>query len=114
MLPSFANDTLTVLRPTTAEDAHGEGVANWATASETTVRNCSVQPGPSQEFLASRDTVSIDYTAFVPPSSDVRATDRIRYEGDTYTVVGQPLKWNSPLGSLSHLVIAMRRYTENG
>lgn len=115
MLPAFATDTIVVLRASGAiGDAHGQNLPDWATAGGTTVAGCSVQPGATDEILAGRDTVTIDYTAYVPPDTDVKATDRVVFGADTFTVVGEPLRWRSPSGRLDHTVVPLRRFVEHG
>lgn len=114
MLPSFASDTIVRVRAVTVEDDHGDLSRDWATSDRVTISGCLVQPGASQEILDNRESVSIAWTVYAPYGSDVVSTDRVEFEGVTYPVSGEPLRWRSPSGQLSHVVIALERWAEHG
>ena len=46
----------------------------------------------------------------MPPGSDVRAGDRIGYNGNVYTINGEPRIWKSPTGRVSNIVLNLERW----
>ena len=103
--------TITVLRAERVESDYGTGTSlDWDRATSTEVPGCSVQPAPSTEFTVDRDLFITRYQVFVPPSADVRAGDRIAWNGEVFDVDGDVLRWE--FGSLSHQVINLRRSDE--
>lgn len=111
MLPSFAVTTITVVRPTLVTD-RGTTVPDWTLppASETPVHGCSLQPGASSEALAARQGQTIRWTVYAPAGVDVTAHDAVRLPDDStrlYQVDGEPQRWASPTGALSHTVLAL-------
>lgn len=105
MLPSFANDTITIVRPTFAEDSRHNLVPDKA--AETQVFGCSVQPGVMSEDENMRDALAVRWTVFLPPGSDIRGTDRVRFNGREYQVKGEPERWQSPTGAVSHVMASL-------
>lgn len=85
-------ETVTVVR---------QVVDNWGnhTAGAThDVDGCAVWPfGVSGEVVVGEDTVTWDMYVLMPAGSDVVATDRVIVRGITYDVVGEPIRWISPL-----------------
>lgn len=103
--------TITVLRAGELPSDYGSGTTqDWSSPSSTEVEGCSVQPAPSAEFTVDRDTFITRHQVFAPASADVRAGDRIAWQGETYDVDGDPLRWD--FGALSHLVINLQRSDE--
>lgn len=39
--------------------------------------------------------ISEQWTAYIPEGSDVKAGDRIEFEGTVYTILGEPKKWTA-------------------
>jgi hypothetical protein len=100
--------TITVLRPgQVAADYGNRTTLDWSNPARTEVSGCSVQPAPSDEFTVDRDTFITRWQVFAPDTADVRATDRIEWNGHTYDVDGDVLRWSYP--PLSHVVINLRR-----
>jgi len=112
MLPSFATQSVAILRATTTEDAHGNEVPDWANPAVTVVQGCSVQPLTSDEVNRSRDAVMGSVRVFMPPGVDVLASDRLRLAGTggDYEIVGEPLRWPSPTGGLDHVELIAKRW----
>lgn len=108
MFPSFASTTVTRVRPATRV-VNGRTVVDWDAPpeSELAIPGWSVQPGASTEVLQNRDNVSIRWTAYGPPGADVKPTDAIRHDGRLYDVDGEPQRWPSPTGGLSHTVLLL-------
>lgn len=111
MLPSFAKDTVTVLRAPVVKD-HGADVPDWSNPTLVTVTGCSVQPGATGEDNQNRAGASIAYTVYMPPGTDVRFTDRVRLATGDYVVVGEPERWTSPTGRLSHVRVELQRWAD--
>jgi hypothetical protein len=86
-------DTVTVKRAPLAEDSFGNENRDWTSATSTAVGGCSVQPLPANEVIVGRDTVVSRWTLFAPVATDLEATDRVVWEGDTYEVDGEPQRW---------------------
>lgn len=110
MLPSWAKDTVIVVRAATVADRYGNQVRDWATASRTDVPGCSVQPlDMAEQVSPDRDAVTTRWRLFAPAGVDVAATDRISWGGVDYEVDGDPQRWQSPTGGLAHLEVVLRR-----
>lgn len=41
-------------------------------------------------------------TAYIPEGSDVKAGDRIEFDGNVYTINGEPRKWTGAV-NMSHI-----------
>ncbi len=108
---SLSTVTITVLRDgTPTQDRYGNDVPGPAT--ETDVAGCMVLPpggqmATSTEDTNGRDLVVIVRTLFAPPTADIRATDRVRHDGVTYQVVGDPARYP---GRLAHLEVQLKRW----
>lgn len=107
---SFARQSLTRQRPQMVTD-HGTSVPDWSKpTSDLTIPRWSVQPGASEEDRVNRQGSLIQWTAFGPPDADVRADDRIVFNGTEYAIDGEPLRWPSPTGRLDHTVLYLKRW----
>lgn len=106
MLPSWASDTITVLTPVMATE-RGKEVSDWSQppATTSTVTGCEVQPGASTEDIAARQNVIIRHTVWAPPETLIGASDAVEFEGVRYAVDGEPMRWRSPSGAVSHVQI---------
>lgn len=85
--------SITILRAPTTRDTHGNDRRDWPNAVETVVTGCEVQPMGSQENLVNQDQVLIAWQVVAPLGTDVKATDRVRYNGTVYEVFGHPEDW---------------------
>ena len=110
MLPSWANDTITRIRPGTRE-LRGSTVPDWSSVSKAEISGCSVQPSATGLSQDGRILgINEGFTCYLPPGSDVRAGDRISWNGETYTIMGKPQDWQSPTGRVSSLQIHIERW----
>lgn len=109
MLPSFASDTITAVRPAWTTDSRNRRVADYdgPGAVRSTVTGCSVQAGASVEVLAGRQQVAVRWTVYAPPGTDIEATDAVEVEGRRYAVDGEPQRVKSPTGALSHVLLLL-------
>ncbi len=110
MLPSFANDTIVRIRPSTTT-SRGSVIPDWSNATKVTISGCSVQPATTSLSQDGRVLGIMDgMTAYVPPSADVQAGDRISFNGATYTIDGAPRVWPTA-GNLAHIQLNLRRWS---
>lgn len=109
-LPSWASQTVTIIRPGTGIE-RGSEVPDWENTQETNVSGCSVQPASTDLSQDGRVLGVFDgMTCYMPPGTDVREGDRIRHEEAVYAVVGAPRRWQSPTGRASHIQVNLRRW----
>lgn len=110
MLPSFCNDSVTVKRAALA-DSRGTKVLDWVHATSSTLNGCSVQPNTtSRDFDGRTVQVTEDWTLYAPPGSDVKAGDRIEWNGLTFEIDGAPMAWKSPTGRVSHIWARLKEW----
>lgn len=93
MLPSFCNQEITRVRPGT-KNLRGSTVPDWSNVNKLVIKGCSVQPAAATLSQDGRVLgISEGLTAYLPEGSDVKAGDRILFEGGTYTINGEPKAW---------------------
>lgn len=107
MLPSFARDRVTVVRPAMRE-SRGTHVADWQNATRTAVGGCVVQLPTTSMDLDGRAATQLAGTLYAPSGTDVRAGDRIEWTdgrgvAHDLAVDGEPMPWESPTGRVSHV-----------
>lgn len=104
MLPSWANDTITVTRPASMTQ-RGATVPDWANAQTHVITGCSVQLPTTVMAMNGRAATEIAGTVYAPPAADIQAGDRIEFGGTTFLVDGEPMPWRSPTGRVSHVQV---------
>lgn len=110
MVPSFASQTVTRLRPN-IKTIRGSDVFDWDNPSELVIAGCSVQPGTTELSQDGRVLGVLDgLTAYLPPDADVMEGDRIVYDGKVYTIDGMPKKWVG-VAHTSHTQLTLRRWS---
>lgn len=110
MLPSWAKDTVTRLRPGITTQ-RGSQIPDWTKANELQITGCSMQPAGTSLTQDGRIQGTSDgYTCFLPPGADVQAGDRIRFNGNVYTIMGEPRAWTSPTGLVSSTQLQLERW----
>ena len=95
MLPSFAKQTIVIVRPATTT-SRGSTIFDWSPDKVTkkTVNGCSVQPASTSLSQDGRVLgISDAWTAYVPEGTDVKAGDRIEFDGQTFTINGEQRVW---------------------
>jgi len=98
-LPSFATQTVTVLRPATVDD-HGDVVPDWSqTPTQIPLTGVSVSP-PRRRGQENAHSVTTELMLFAP-LVDLRDTDRIVYAGTTYAIRGEVMRYET--GVLDHI-----------
>lgn len=112
-LPIWFTDTVSTVRPGTRVDRYGDEVEDWDSPVVTPIDGCKVTPvagGPEdQGVLDDRAALTKRWALAAPPGSDIRSTDRIRWNDLDYEVEGDPLLWKSPLGSVDHVYVQLKR-----
>ena len=109
MLPSFANQTIDVVRPKTTTTSRGSTVPDWSDTMKTTVTGCSIQPASTSLSQDGRVLgINDGWTAYVPEGTDVKAGDRIEFDGQTFEINGAPRKWTGP-SRTSHIQLNLVR-----
>ena len=109
MLPSFATDTITRIRPGTLTE-RGTTTRDWSTATTEQISGCHVQPDQTSSDYTDRANTVLTYTLWAPVDADVKRGDRITARGVTYDVVGVPFLWYSPTGAVDHLTCRMTEW----
>lgn len=109
MLPSFCKDTITRIRPG-AKTERGSTIPDWENAKTLEIKGCSMQPASTSlstdgRVLGIRD----EYTLFTPPGADIKAGDRIAFDGKTYEIDGDVRVQPAAL-RLDHIEITLRRF----
>jgi hypothetical protein len=109
MLPSFASDTVTRVRPVWTTDARGTRRPDYGPAAgRVALAGCLVQPGASQEVLDNRvGAVAVRWSVFMPAGTDIEASDGVEVDGRLYAVDGEPARHKSPTGALSHVLVLL-------
>lgn len=109
-IPSWCQQSIVRIRPTTSE-SRGSTIFDWSNPDRLTIRNCSVQPsttGLSQDGRVLG--INEGYTVYLPPNADVKAGDRIEFEDNIYTILGEPKPWVSATGRVSHIQLSIERW----
>jgi hypothetical protein len=102
--------TIYRLRADVTEDDHGNDVRDWTTPDQKAIRGCAVEPGAPAEYLIGRDASRVQWFVMAPLRADVRGTDRVKWQGVTYEVSGQPAPWPSDSGRLDYLAIVLQTW----
>lgn len=111
------HQAVTVVRPGQRTDRGGNTAPDWSpgAVTRTEVQELSVQPSVQSEVVGdTRTTVITGWHVLSAPGTapDVRASDRIEYDGLVCEVVGEVARWPNPLeGGVHHVEWQMRRAT---
>lgn len=109
MIPTFARQTITRLRPGTTT-SRGSTIRDWTTATALQIAGCSVQPTATSMSMDGRvEATAETLTAYLPEGSDIKEGDRVIFDGDTYEIDGKPKKWTGAV-NLSHIQIVLKRW----
>lgn len=107
-LPSFARDTITVMRTTKFEE-RGVEVYDWDSAKTHDITGCSVQftttalNGVLSANKSARDSLMVRAIAYIPPDADIQKGDVVLFKGSRYLIDGCPYDVLSPTGRVSHI-----------
>lgn len=96
-------DAVTILRGRTRD-----GFGNLqGSDTGTEVAGCSVQPTSATESTDRGELTITNLTVYLPPGTDILATDRVRWLGDVYAVNGPPARWNDETGAEDHVQVQL-------
>ena len=90
----------------------GSVIFDWSAdkISKKTISGCSVQPSATSLSIDGRVLgVGEQLTAYLPEGSDVQAGDRIEYDGEVYTIQGEPKIWKAA-ANLSNVQLILNRW----
>lgn len=108
---SWAKQTITRIRPGT-KSVRGSDIRDWDNASELEISGCSMQPAGNALSQDGRVLGVFDgYTCYCPVNADIQAGDRIRFEGQTFEINGEPNKWTSATGNLNNMLLNLVRWS---
>lgn len=109
-LPSWAADTVTIIRPTMVSE-RGKDRPDYAAPSSTeTVSGCSAQPAGTSEDLAGRQASASRLTLYLPAGIQVGAHDMVVWRGVRYHATGASQSWRSPSGAVSHSIVSLTEW----
>lgn len=111
MLPSFCTQEITRIRPGT-KVLRGSTVFDWSESVVTklVIKGCSVQPAATTLSQDGRVLgISEQLTAYLPEGTDVKAGDRILFDGEVYEINGEPKKWTAAR-TLSNIQLTLTRW----
>lgn len=110
MIPSFCNQSITRIRPST-KNVRGTTVNDWTNVTELTISPVSVQPSASSIDINGRVLgVTDSYIVYCNADADVKVGDRIIFEANIFTVDEDIRTWHSPTGAITHSQFTMVRY----
>lgn len=111
MLPSWCQDSVTVLRAPLASRG-GRRARDWKQAVPHELHGCSLQPSTSETDFdgAQRNASESQARLLCPPGSDVAEGDRIVSASRTWEVDGVPYELRSPTGRVSNMVVRLREW----
>ena len=108
-LISFWTQSIVRIRPGTKTE-RGSTVPDWSDTDRLTIDGCSVQPASTSLSQDGRvQGITDGLTVYAPADADVAAGDRIEYNGDVYTINGDPLSWPGA-GRLAHIQLNLTRW----
>ena len=114
MMFAWMNDTVTRIRAG-EKTVRGSVVPDWEHATEAEITDCNMQPASTSLSTDGRILgISDGYPLDAPIGADIVAGDRIQYPaktGDVYQINGDVRRWQSPTGSIAHLVVNLMRYS---
>lgn len=111
MVASFATQTITRVRPGT-KTLRGSEMPDWSNTTSISISGCSVQPATTTLSQDGRVLgISDGWTAFLPFGADVKAGDKIVFNGNEYAINGEPREWISPTGNRSNVQLNLMRWS---
>ena len=111
MLPSFCTQEVTRIRPG-ERTSRGSVIPDWSESAVTklVIKGCSIQPATTSLTQDGRVLgINEALTAFLPAGSDVKAGDRIVFNGQTFAINGDPKEWTGAR-SLSNMQLNLIRW----
>lgn len=107
---NWATQSIVRVRPRT-KTVRGSDVPDMDNADKLTVFGCSIQPAATDLTQDRRVMGILDgYTCYAPANADIKAGDYIVFEGNTYTIDGEPRIWTSATGRISNMLLNLQRW----
>jgi hypothetical protein len=117
-LGGLGADTAVILRAPLDDDPpdrYGSHSRDWPSAAPVTVTGVSVQPisaaAGSVESTVDREWASTHLVMYAPAGTDVQATDRVVWRGETFEVDGPPKVWIDDVGVTDHVEVSLKMMT---
>lgn len=111
MLPRWCEDTVIVERPALVEK-RGSMVYDWANSTKTAIDGCSIQESTTARNMDGRVLqITNGAVLYAPSNADIQSGDRIKHDGHTYVITGQPLSNRGATGKLSHKKIPLEEWS---
>lgn len=105
-------DSVAVLRAELVDTDYGQA-RDWDNARTVYTLRASVQPvrdeRPHDARDPDRETAFTIYRVYTPGQIDIRASDRIRYGGLVFEVIGSSLVWSAATGRNAYTLAIVRR-----
>lgn len=108
-MSKLGKNTVTRIRAPLATDPRDNSLyRDWDNAEELEISRCMVEPFPLSEKLNFEDEVSREFSqsavrVYAPPTTDLVYTDRLRFDGNEYNILGHPGRWYDFSGKLDHV-----------
>lgn len=106
----FGIQTVTVVQRGASVGTDQLGNPQYAPTA-TDVPNCSIQPEFSTETLGSADRIITRWRLFAPPQTDLSAVDSVMFNGETFSIDGDPALWFDWYGKPHHQECYLRKAT---
>jgi head-tail adaptor len=103
-------DWVTVLNAVTTEDACGNPIPDWGTATEA-VEPAHVEPVTSDEVVVNEDTVEARWKVVLLPGTVATALSRLEWRGITFEVDGEVQPYVDGRGRIRHRSAYLKRVT---
>lgn len=108
---SYFEQTVTRIRPGEVA-VRGTTAPDWDNASEAEITGCFVEPSSTSLDQDGRVLgLSEGLTLYAPADADIVAGDRIEFDGQLYTINGDPKHWTSPTGRVSNMQVPLMRWS---
>lgn len=111
MLPSWCRDAITIERAVLIEK-RGTKVRDWSNPDVIEIDGCSVQERTTARDMDGR-TLQITNGAvlYAPIDADIKAGDRVVFNGHRYEIAGNPLNYPGATLRLSHKKIPLTEWS---
>ena len=106
---SFWNQTITVLRAQTV-NKNGMEVFNWESAAQHEITRCQITAQATSRDYDRTLQVPDHRTLRAPYEADIKAGDRIIWNGETYEIEGEVFHTASPAGGASSTRCTLARW----
>ena len=105
-----ARHTLLRERPNRVDDGHGGLEDDWIGVDAVPLPGWAIDAGATAADTVNREGSLIQFTARGPIGADVRAGDRITFDGERYAIDGAPAKQPGPSSRTSHMLLLLKRW----